>query len=90
MGALGDAFSLYKRFHPLGFSKGGRISMFAGINPKFARGADSIARPSFVDADRALGMGDLPPFRRGGRIMKGSAAMKKKMAKLRAMKKRRV
>jgi len=29
-------------------------------------------------------------FARGGRIMKGSAAMKKKMAKLRAMKKRRV
>ena len=33
---------------------------------------------------RALG------FSKGGRITKGSAAMKKKMAKLRAMKKRRV
>ena len=64
----------------LGFSKGGRISMFDGIkiNPDFARGAD-----------RALTMPQVG-FRRGGRIMKGSAAMKKKMAKLRAMKKQRV
>jgi hypothetical protein len=54
------------------FSKGGRISMFAGIpiNPAFARGgADSVA------------------FRRGGKIRKGSPAMKRKMARLRAMRK---
>lgn len=31
--------------------------------------------------------GDMMGFRRGGRIMKGSIAMKRKMAKLRAMKK---
>jgi hypothetical protein len=84
MGAVGNALAS-GLLSLMGFSKGGRISPFSGLN--MGR-ADSIARPR--DADRALGMGDLPPFRRGGRIMKGSAAMKRKMAKLRAMKKRRV
>jgi hypothetical protein len=77
MGAIGNALAS-GLLTLMGFSKGGRISMFDGMKFK-----------DDGSADRALTMPQVG-FRRGGRIMKGSAAMKKKMAKLRAMKKRRV
>jgi hypothetical protein len=64
----------------LGFREGGRIILPDGL--KYSRGFANIP-------DRALTMPQVG-FRRGGRVMRGSAAMKKKMAKLRAMKKQRV
>ena len=78
MGVWGEAFSRALK-DPM-FRTGGQIIYPANIN--FGRGFAN--RP-----DRALTMPQIG-FRRGGRVMKGSAAMKKKMAKLRAMKKRRV
>jgi hypothetical protein len=62
-------------------------SIFAGMDPKrraeFLRGADRAIgwdKPSSTT-------GPYIPFRRGGKIRKGSIAMKRKMAKLRAMRK---
>ena len=80
--SVGDIADMVK------FSKGGRISMFAGIpiNPAFARGgADSVIRSQ--DERASTGPGPYVPFRRGGKIRKGSPAMKRKMARLRAMRK---
>ena len=67
---------LLKAIHSVFFRTGGRIIPNGLIG--FANRPDSAATMPQVG------------FRRGGRVMKGSAAMKKKMAKLRAMKKRRV
>ncbi len=74
MGVWGEAFSRALK-DPM-FRTGGRIIPNGLIG--FANRPDSAATMPQVG------------FRRGGKIMKGSAAMKKKMAKLRAMKKRRV
>jgi hypothetical protein len=37
MGAFGDAFSLYNKLHPYGFSKGGQISRSAAMKKKMAK-----------------------------------------------------
>jgi hypothetical protein len=79
MGAVGNALAS-GLLTLMGFQDGGRII------PSILRykGGGFANIP-----DRALTMPQVG-FRRGGRVMRGSAAMKKKMAKLRAMKKQRV
>lgn len=79
MGVYGDAFSrALSNYH---FRQGGRIYDF--------RGADSVMAPDPEVIDR-FRRENPTAFKKGGKIRKGSIAMKRKMAKLRAMKKRRV
>jgi hypothetical protein len=78
MGAVGNALAS-GLLTLMGFQDGGRIIP----SRLMYKGGGFANRP-----DEALTMPQVG-FRRGGRIMKGTAAMKKKMAKLRAMKKRR-
>ena len=79
MGAVGNALAS-GLLTLMGFQEGGRIIP----NKLRYKGGGFANMP-----DRAITMPQVG-FSRGGRVMKGSAAMKKKMAKLRAMKKRRV
>jgi hypothetical protein len=86
--AFGRALGFSKGGRLMKYSDGGKISLFAGIrkNPMAGRDVDrAIAtNPEVIARYRRENQ---TPFRKGGRIMKGSKAMKRKMAKLRAMRK---